>query len=49
MQTKAINQLYDVLPDGFANGISTKKYVNLCRVSRATAYCELTPLCEMGV
>lgn len=48
-QTKAINKLYDVGPDGFANGISTEKYVNLCRVSRATAYRELTALCEMGV
>jgi Fic family protein len=36
-------------PDGFVNGISTEKYVNLCRVSRATAYRELTALCEMGV
>jgi Fic family protein len=48
-QTKAINKLYDVGPDGFVNGISTEKYVNLCRVSRATAYRELTALCEMGV
>ena len=48
-QTKAINKLFDVGPDGFANGISTEKYVNLCRVSRATAYRELTALCEMGV
>ena len=48
-QTKAINKLYDVGPDGFANGISTEKYVNLCRVSRATAYRELRALCEMGV
>lgn len=48
-QTKVANKLYDVGPDGFANGISTEKYVNLCRVSRATAYRELTALCEMGV
>ena len=48
-QIKAINKLYDVGPEGFANGISTEKYVNLCRVSRATAYRELTALCEMGV
>jgi Fic family protein len=48
-QIKAINKLYDVGPDGFVNGISTEKYVNLCRVSRATAYRELTALCEMGV
>jgi Fic family protein len=41
--------VHDVGPDGFANGISTEKYVNLCRVSRATAYRELTALCEMGV
>ncbi len=48
-QTKAINKLFDLGPEGFANGISTEKYVNLCRVSRATAYRELTSLCEMGV
>ena len=48
-QTKAINKLYDVGPDGFVNGISTEKYVNLCRVSRATAYRELRALCEIGV
>ena len=48
-QTKAINKLYDVGPEGFANGISTEKYVNLCRVSRAKAYRELAALCEMGV
>ena len=48
-QTKAINKLYDLGPDGFVNGISTEKYVNLCRVSRATAYRELRALCEIGV
>ena len=30
-ETKAINKLFDVGPNGFANAISTKKYVNLCR------------------
>ncbi len=48
-QTKAINKLFDAGPDGFANGISTEKYVNLCRVSRATASRALPALCEMGV
>lgn len=48
-QTKAINKLYDAGPEGFAGGMSTEKYVNLCGVSRATAYRELTALCEMGV
>jgi predicted DNA-binding transcriptional regulator YafY len=41
--------LSDVGPNGFANGISIEKYLNLCRVSRATAYRELMALCEMGV
>ena len=48
-QTKAINKLNDVGPDGFASGIGTEKYVNLCRVSRATAYRKLTALCEMAI
>lgn len=48
-QTKAIHKLYDAGPEGFAGGMSTEKYVNLCGVSRATAYRELTALCEMGV
>jgi Fic family protein len=48
-QTKAINKLYDAGPGGFSGGMSTEKYVNLCGVSRATAYRELTALCEMGV
>jgi Fic family protein len=48
-QTKAINKLHDAGPEGFAGGMSTEKYVNLCGVSRATAYRELTALCEMGV
>lgn len=48
-QIKAINKLYDAGLDGFAGGMSTEKYVNLCGVSRATAYRELTALREMGV
>ncbi len=48
-QIKAINKLFDAGPDGFEGGMSTEKYVNLCGVSRATAYRELTALCEAGV
>jgi len=48
-QTKAINKLYDAGPGGFVGGMRTEKYVNLCGVSRATAYRELTAMCEMGV
>jgi Fic family protein len=45
----AINKLYDAGPEGFAGGMITEKYVSLCGVSRATAYRELTALCEIGV
>jgi Fic family protein len=48
-QNKAINKLYDAGPDGFSGGLSTEKYVNLCGVSRATAYRELTALLEAGL
>lgn len=48
-QVKAINKLYDAAPEGFSGGMSTEKYVNLCGVSRATAYRELSSLCEAGL
>ena len=48
-QTKCINKLFDAEPEGFAGGMSTEKYVNLCGVSRATAYRELTELCQAGL
>ena len=48
-QSKAINKLYDAAPEGFSGGMSTEKYVNLCGVSRATAYRELTSLYEAGL
>lgn len=48
-QRKALNKMYDVGPEGFANGISTEKYVNLTGVSRATAYRELTQLAEWAL
>lgn len=48
-QRKALNKMYDAGPEGFANGISTEKYVNLTGVSRATAYRELTQLAEWGL
>jgi hypothetical protein len=47
-QTKGVNKLYEVGPDGFNNGNIREKYVNHCRVSRATSYRKLTALCEMG-
>jgi predicted DNA-binding transcriptional regulator YafY len=45
----SIHKLYRAGPEGFAGGMSTEKYVNLCGVTRATAYRELTALCEMGM
>jgi Fic family protein len=48
-QAKAVDKLYDAGPGGFDGGISTAKYSHLCRVSRATAYRELSKLCEMGI
>jgi Fic family protein len=48
-QRKALNKIIDTGPEGFTNGISTEKYVNLTGVSRATAWRELTQLAEWGV
>jgi Fic family protein len=48
-QNKAINKLHDAGPQGFEGGMSTEKYVNLCGVSRATAYRELKALCDLGL
>jgi Fic family protein len=48
-QRKAINKIIDTGPEGFNNGISTEKYVNLTGVSRATAWRELTQLAEWGL
>ncbi|MEY4713149.1 MAG: hypothetical protein RIS88_2599 [Pseudomonadota bacterium] len=48
-QNKAVNKLYDAGPEGFEGGMSTEKYVNLCGVSRATAYRELKALCDLGL
>jgi Fic family protein len=48
-QAKAVDKLYDAGPGGFDGGMSTAKYSHLCRVSRATAYRELSKLCELGV
>ena len=44
-----LNKLYNVGPDGFANGLSTEKYTSIAQVSRATAYRELTDLVAQGL
>ena len=48
-QRKALDRLLAALPEGFAGGMSTEKYVNLTGASRATAYRELTQLAEYGL
>ena len=48
-QRKALNKIVDAGPQGFTNGISTEKYVNLTGVSRATAWRELTQLADWGL
>lgn len=45
-QRKVLNRLLDAGPDGFAGGINTRKYMNLTKTSRATAYRELAELVE---
>ena len=43
-QRKVLNRLLDAGPGGFEGGMTTRKYANLTRVSRATAYRELAQL-----
>lgn len=47
-QRKVLNRLLDAGPGGFEGGITTRKYSGLARVSRATAYRELTDLVTKG-
>lgn len=48
-QRKVLNKLYDSAPDGFSNGISTELYAKIGKVSRATAYRELSALMAAGL
>ena len=47
-QRKALNRLLDAGPGGFEGGLSTRKYVGLAKVSRATAFRELAQMVELG-
>lgn len=47
-QRKVLNRLLDAGAEGFEGGMTTRKYMNLTRVSRATAYRELADLVEKG-
>lgn len=48
-QRKVINRMLDFGRGGFEGGMTTRKYVSLGNVSRATAFRELNQLLELGI
>ena len=48
-QRKVINLLLDAGQGNFQGGLTTRKYVSVGKVSRATAYREITELVEKGI
>jgi Fic family protein len=48
-QRKVINRMLDAGRGGFEGGLTTRKYVSLAGVSRATAFRELEQLLELGI
>jgi Fic family protein len=48
-QRKVVNRLLDAGPGDFEGGLNTRKYVSVAKVSRATAYREISDLVGKGV
>lgn len=48
-QRKVINRLLDAGRGNFEGGLTTRKYVSMAKVSRATAFREISDLLEKGV
>lgn len=48
-QTKVINRLLDLGPEGFLGGLKNKKYMGIAHTSRATAQRELSDLLQKGI
>ncbi len=48
-QKKIINRLLDAGQEGFQGGLTTRKYVSMAKVSRATAFREISELLEKGI
>lgn len=48
-QRKVINILLDAGPGGFAGGLTTRKYVSIAKISRVTAYREISELLALGL
>ena len=48
-QRKVIKRMLDAEPNGFAGGLTTRKYVSIAKVSRTTAYREISHLLNKGI
>ena len=48
-QRKVVNRLLDAGKGGFQGGLTTRKYVAMAKVSRATAFREISELLEKGL
>jgi len=48
-QKKVVNRLLDAGKDGFEGGLTTRKYVSMAKVSRATAFREISELLEKDI
>lgn len=48
-QRKVVNRLLDSGKEGFQGGLTTRKYVSMTKVSRATAFREIADLLEKGI
>ena len=48
-QKKVVNRLLDTGKDGFQGGLTTRKYVSLAKVSRATAFRGISDLVDKKV
>ena len=48
-QRKVLNRLLDAGKGGFQGGLTTRKYVAMAKVSRATAFREISELLEKGL
>jgi Fic family protein len=48
-QRKVVSRLLDFEPGGFKGGLTTRKYVSMAKVSRATAFREISDLVSKGI
>ena len=48
-QKKVVNRLLEAGRDAFEGGLTTRKYVSMAKVSRATAFREISDLLEKGI